>query len=95
MSFFDKAKQAAGQAAARVQEGVEDVQQQRELSKAQIDLGKIAFELHEAGEISHSRLDEAVAKIREVKAKIAGSAEATAEAPAPAADPSQPPAMPN
>ena len=94
MSFFDKAKQKAGQAAAMVQEGVEDVQQQRELTKAQNELGKIAFELHEAGELSHSGLDAAVAKIREVNAKIAGSAtEATADAPA--ADPSQPPAMPN
>lgn len=91
MSFFDKAKQAAGQAAAKVQEGVEDVQQKRELAQAQGELGKIAFELHEAGEISHARLDAAVAKIRELNAKIAGSSGVASDDPV---DPSQPPAMP-
>jgi hypothetical protein len=97
MSFFNKAKQAAEQAAARVQEGVEDVQQKRELSQAYGDLGKTAFALIESGELSHSGLDAGAAKIRELNAKIAepSVATATSSGDAPAADPSQPPAMPN
>jgi hypothetical protein len=94
MSLFNKAKQAAEQAAARVQEGVEDVQQKRELSQAYSELGKTAFALIESSEISHSSLDAAAAKIRELNAKIAEPASAAASADVPAADPSQPPAMP-
>ena len=95
MSFFNKAKQAAEQAAARVQEGVEDVQQKRELSQAYGELGKTAFALIESGELSHSGLDASAAKIRELNAKIAASpSEAASPADSPAADPSQPPAMP-
>ena len=93
MSFFNKAKQAAEQAAAKVQEGVEDVQQKRELSQAYGELGKTAFGLIESGELSHSGLDAGAAKIRELNAKIEGAGEAAPTAPA--ADPSQPPAMPN
>ena len=93
MSFFNKAKQAAEQAAAKVQEGVEDVQQKRELSQAYGELGKTAFALIESGELSHSGLDAGAAKIRELNAKIEGAGEAAPAAPP--ADPSQPPAMPN
>ena len=93
MSFFNKAKQAAEQAAAKVQEGVEDVQQKRELSQAYGELGKTAFALIESGELSHSGLDAGAAKIRELNAKIEGAGEAAPTAPA--ADPSQPPAMPS
>jgi outer membrane murein-binding lipoprotein Lpp len=91
VSFFNKAKQAAEQAAAKVQEGVEDVQQKRELSQAYGELGKIAFALHESGEISHLSLDATAAKIRELNAKIAEPSSGSDAAPA---DPSQPPAMP-
>jgi hypothetical protein len=95
MSFFNKAKQAAEQAAAKVQEGVEDVQQKRELSQAYGELGKTAFALLESGEISHAGLEASAAKIRELNAKVASPpSEAASPADAPAADPSQPPAMP-
>jgi hypothetical protein len=94
MSFFNKAKQAAEQVAAAAKEGVEDVQQKRELAQAQGELGKIAFELHQAGEISHTRLDATVAKIKDLNAKIAGSGQATAASSSDDVDPSQPPAMP-
>ena len=95
-SFFDKAKQKAEQAAAKAKEGVEDVQQKRELGQAYDELGKTAFELIEAGEISHSRFDPTVAKIRDLKAKLAepSAVGATASAPDDGHDPSQPPAMP-
>ena len=95
MSFFNKAKQAAEQAAARVQEGVEDVQQKRELSQAYGELGKTAFALIESGELSHSGLDATAAKVREAKAKVDGAGEGAGAGDAPTADPSQPPAMPN
>ena len=96
MSFFNKAKQAAEQAAAKAKEGVEDVQQKRELSQAYGDLGKTAFGLIESGELSHSGLEAGAAKIRELNAKIGEpSSTATSSADTPAADPSQPPAMPN
>ena len=94
MSFFDKAKQKAEQAAARVQEGVEDVQQKRELSQAYGELGKTAFELLESGAISHPSLEGTAAKIRELNAKIAGSETAASTVEDNAGDPSQPPAMP-
>jgi hypothetical protein len=93
VSFFDKAKQVAEQAAAKVQEGVEDVQQKRELSQAYGELGKAAFALMESGQLSHSGLEAGAAKVRELQAKIAGSGEPPGDAPA--ADSSQPPAMPN
>jgi hypothetical protein len=70
MGLLDKAKAAAEQAAAKAKEGVEDVQMKRELGQTQSELGRIAFELVEAGEIAHARLDPLVAKIRELNAKM-------------------------
>ena len=89
MSFFNKAKQAAEQAAAKAREGVEDVQQKRELGQAFGDLGRKAFELLESGEISHPSLEATAAQIRTLQEKVADSS-----APGDAGDPSQPPAMP-
>ena len=43
MSLLDKAKKAAEQAATKAKEGVEDVQQKRELGQAYGELGKITF----------------------------------------------------
>jgi hypothetical protein len=95
VSFFNKAKQAAEQAAAKAKEGVEDVQQKRELSQAYGELGKTAFELLESGEISNPRLEATAAKIRELNEKIAEpSATAATSSGDDGGDPSQPPAMP-
>ncbi len=94
MSLLDKAKKAAEQAATKAKEGVEDVQQKRELGQAYNALGETAFELLEAGEIAHSKLEETAGKIRELKEKLAaspGGSEASGET---AHDPDQPPAMP-
>ena len=93
MSLFNKAKQAAEQAAAKAREGVEDVQQKRELSQAYNELGKTAFDLLEAGEISSPRLEATAAKIRDLNAKLAESPAGTTPEDDPV-DPSQPPAMP-
>jgi hypothetical protein len=70
-SFLNKAKQAAEQAATKAKEGVEDVQQKRELSQAYGELGKTAFELVDSGAISHPQLDATVAKIRDLNEKLA------------------------
>jgi hypothetical protein len=95
MSFLNKAKQAAEQAAAKAREGVEDVQQKRELGQAYGDLGKKAFELLESGEISHPSLDATAAKIRELNEKLAAAPAGAATSSADdGVDPSQPPAMP-
>ena len=95
MSFFNKAKQAAEQAAAKAREGVEDVQQKRELGQAYGELGRTAFELVESGEISHPKLETAAAQIRALNEKIASTSPEGATAPSDTAvDPSQPPAMP-
>jgi hypothetical protein len=68
MGFLDKAKAAAEQAATKAREGVEDVQSKRNLTHAYEELGRTAFELLEAGEISHERLSSKAAQIRELQA---------------------------
>ena len=47
MGFFDKAKAAAGQAAAKAKQSAEDLQLKVDLGSAYDDLGKAAFELIE------------------------------------------------
>jgi len=94
MGLLDKAKQAAEQAATKAKEGVEDVQTKRELSQSYGDLGKTVYELIESGEISDSRLDEAAAKIKALREKLAAAGAAGNGAGAAPADPSKPPAMP-
>ena len=94
MGLLDKAKQAAEQAATKAKEGVEDVQQKRELGQAYNELGKTAFELVEAGEISHPRFEATVAKIRDLNAKLAESPAAASTTPSNGGTSSGPPAMP-
>jgi outer membrane murein-binding lipoprotein Lpp len=95
MSLFNKAKQAAEQAAAKAREGVEDVQQKRELGQAYGDLGRTAFELLSSGEISHPKLEASAAQIRTLNEKLAETPSAAAPASSDdPGDPSQPPAMP-
>ena len=74
-SFLNKAKAAAETAVTKTKEGVEDVQQKRELGQAYGDLGKTAFELIESGEISNPKFDETVAKIRDLNEKLAADSQ--------------------
>jgi hypothetical protein len=91
MKLLDKAKQAAEQAATKAKEGVEDVQTKRELNAALGELGSKVFDLVEAGDLAKPELDELVAKIRTLKAKLVeGDAPESTEAPASTG----PPAMP-
>jgi hypothetical protein len=94
MGFLDKAKAAAEQAAAKAKEGVEDVQQKRELSQAYNELGKTAFELVGSGEVAHPRLEAIAAKIRDLNEKVAAPAGVGASTADDSYDSSQPPAMP-
>ena len=57
MSFLDKAKAAAQQAAAKGKEAVEDVQTARDLTQAYGDLGRKAYELASSGAISNPELE--------------------------------------
>lgn len=94
MGFLDKAKAAAEQAAAKAKEGVDDVQTKRELGQAYNELGRTAFELAEAGEITHPRLSAGVEKLRALNEKTAGDGTNGTTQAAEAYDASQPPAMP-
>ena len=97
MGLLDKAKAAAEQAAAKAKEGVEDVQTKRELSQAYGDLGRLAFDLVERGELSNHQLDALADKVRTLEAKasaepvLTGAAASTSTDTAPS---NQPPAMP-
>ncbi len=96
MKLFDKAKQAAEQAAVKAKEGVEEVQTKRDLGSAYNELGTKAFELIEAGELDRADLQPLAERIRGLKAKLAEDGGASAPAAeAQPADPSQPPAMPS
>lgn len=77
MGFLDKAKQAAeqaktaaSQAADRANDAVDDVQTKRELTKAYGELGETTFKLADAGAISHPELEQQVARIRELQARL-------------------------
>jgi hypothetical protein len=75
MSFFDKAKAAAGQAAAKAKQSAQDVQLKVDLGSAYDELGKAAFELIEKGELAHPALDEPAAKVRELRRRTEPKAE--------------------
>jgi len=64
MSLLDKAKAAAGQAATKAKEGIEDVQAKRELNQAYAELGKATYELIESGEVTNPKLTAQAATIR-------------------------------
>jgi len=64
MSLLDKAKVAAGQAATKAKEGIEDVQAKRELNQAYAELGKTTYELIESGELTNPQLTAQAATIR-------------------------------
>jgi hypothetical protein len=70
MGLLDKAKSAAESATSKAKEGIGEVQMKRELGQAYDELGKLAFELHDAGELVHDRLDDLVGRIRKLKSDI-------------------------
>ena len=70
MSFFDRAKQVAGQATTKAKEGLEDVQTRRELDQAYEELGKTVSQLVTAGAITLPELTAPVERIRTLEAKL-------------------------
>ena len=70
MSFFDRAKQVAGQAAVRAKEELDVIQTRLELDKAYRQLGKAAFELAQAGELGQPQFAEIVERIRALQAQL-------------------------
>ncbi len=94
MGLLDKVKAQAEQAAAKAKEGVQDVQLKRELGQVHEELGKVAFELVDRGELTHERLTPLVEKIRGLQARLDDDGPAAPPAEAPPAQ-SGPPAMPS
>lgn len=70
MSLLHRAKTVAGQATTKAKEGVAEVQTRRELGQAYDELGKLAFELTESGDINHPRVTTAVERIKKLKAEL-------------------------
>jgi len=70
MSLLDRAKTVAGQATSKAKEGVAEVQTRRELGQAYDELGKLAFELAESGDINHPLLMAVVERIKQLKAEL-------------------------
>lgn len=89
MGFLDKAKDMAEQATTKAKESAQELQTKRDLGNAYDELGKLAFELVESGELTHARLDAGVERIRTLKASLADG-DASAAAPVSTG----PPAMP-
>ncbi len=97
MSFLDKAKAAAEQAAAKAKEEYDDLQLKRALGQAYTELGKATYELIESGEVAHEKLGEPAAKLRALheRATAADGADEPAENAEPAApDPLESPEEP-
>ena len=69
MGLLEKAKAAAEQAATMAKEGVEDVQAKRNLSHAYEQLGRTAYDLFQAGQISHQRLNAPADEISKLQAE--------------------------
>ena len=70
MGFLDKAKSAAETATSKARDGIGDVHTKRELGQAYDELGKLAYELADAGQIAHERLEEPVARIRSLRSEL-------------------------
>jgi hypothetical protein len=89
--LFDRLKGATANVAQMTKEGVESVQLKRELGQAYGDLGRKTEELVESGAITHAELAEPVARIAELKERLAALSESDDEAPSePAEQPPEP-----
>jgi hypothetical protein len=91
--FFDRLKGATANVAQMTKEGVESVQLKRELGQAYGDLGRKTEELVGSGAIAHADLAEPVARIAELKERLAALSESDEETPS-MPDDAPPPAAP-
>jgi len=87
MSFFEKVKKTAEQAADTVKTEVQELQTKNEIVRTYENLGKKAFELMEKSELAAPELEPFADRIRQLKAKLEAAERAGAqhEPPAPPA----------
>ena len=71
MGLLDRAMAAAEQAATKAKETAGELQTKRDLGQAYNELGRKAFELVEAGELSSPALDPLAERIRTLNAELA------------------------
>jgi hypothetical protein len=76
MSFFDKVKKSAADAADTVKEGVEDLKTKNDVVRTYEELGRKTFELVDKGKLKNSTLTPFIKHIRELKAKLEASNQA-------------------
>ena len=70
MSFFDKVKKGAEQAADQVKGEVKELKTKNELVRTYEDLGRKTFELVDKGKLKDSALTPFVKHIHDLKAKL-------------------------
>jgi hypothetical protein len=85
MGLLDRAMAAAEQAATKAKETAEELQTKRDLGQAYNELGRKAFELIEAGELSSAPLEPLAGRVRTLKAELAAKERVAA-----AAEPAEP-----
>jgi len=82
--FFDQLKEATQVVVDKTRDGVEDLQQRRELSSVYEDLGEKAAELVRSGAISHPALTPLVGRADELEAALAATPQPPPDEPPPA-----------
>jgi hypothetical protein len=75
-----KAREGASGLQTKARESVDEIQTKRDLAQAESELGRIAFDLADRGEIGHAQLTEPVQRVKELKAHLAGDAASPADA---------------
>jgi len=76
MSFLDRVKKGAEQAAEQVKSEVEDLKTKNEIVRTYEDLGRKTFELMDKGELANPDLQPYVEHVRELKTKLEAAAQA-------------------
>lgn len=76
MSFFDKVKKSAADAAETVKGEVDELKTKNEIVRTYEDLGRKAFELIDKGKLKNTTLNPYVKHIRELKAKLEAAEQA-------------------
>src|SRR3954452_18336180 len=85
--WMDKLKDATSTVVEKTREGVEDLQQKRELSETYGELGRKTAELAKSGAITHPDLTPFLEKIAELQAALAAPPPAEEPPPGPTETP--------
>jgi hypothetical protein len=70
MSFFDKVKQTASDAADSVKGNVQELRIKNEIVRTYEELGRKAFELADKGKLKNTALNPFIKHIRELRAEL-------------------------